>query len=143
MAWIVQVMDGRRSSKFARPMYRQPAWSETEAMVSSRDHVSQILITRSMGDTLSALLDATSTLVSETIGVVGDLWDRRKADRTLLVQPGRQWPAVAAEDDLLNFDGAGEELRVQGGEVRIHPDNAKRLRAAKIFDTDAEIWRDE
>jgi hypothetical protein len=75
-----------------------------------------------------------SSSVETVVALLTALWDQRRADPLLLVQPGAQWPKVL-EEPLLDFPGYGDRIRLalQGGQIRVAPDTGKRMRASGIF----------
>jgi hypothetical protein len=145
MSWNLMTGSGRRSDSMTTPFYLQPRWPAVEAMVNApvdATDARHILLLRDPLATMYGFLDQVVEVVATASASMLDLWTRRRAEPTLLVQPGVQWKTVM-ERPQLGFNGFTQDvLKVQATEVYLHPDNAKRLQASKVMDADADFWRD-
>ncbi|MBB5785593.1 hypothetical protein [Jiangella mangrovi] len=138
--WMVQVKEGR-SLRWVKPLHRQPDWTSTEAMISA-EGVEAMFLWKDPNTVLSGMLNLTNSTVTNAISQATQLWNKRKGDTRLLIQPGEQWRELDSRR-ALEFDGFGDDLPepTKGSAVHVHPDTARRLKALKLLDANLDHWR--
>lgn len=139
--WVVQAQTGKNSFKMVRPFPRQPAWGFHESMVAGERHdMNSLLILRDPGDVLDGLWEILRELMETSIAAMNQLWIERRESPTLILQPVRQWAKIGS-GRIFEFDGYGSTLRTSpDSSIHISPNETKRIRAAKLFDTDGDVW---
>jgi hypothetical protein len=125
-----------------RAFYAQPFLSDIQSMAQTGRTRMVFLgghvIARHSNEVLAGLVSSTSDLVAAiTLELIG-AWGRRREDPALIIQSGKQWNLETG--DPLGFPGYGQQPRIAGNTMRVHPTLAKRLTAAKVLDGHEEFW---
>lgn len=145
MTWNLMVTDALANTVLVTPLYRQPGWSEVEAMVRKADPVDavdQLLLMQDTRAVLEHLLQDVIELVRTSTAALTDLWSERNSNPALIKQPATQWKKVLSTE-ALNFPGYDlPPLKPQGNNLHVNPKDARRLLASKVLEDDAEYWRD-
>lgn len=141
MGWNVMLGTAARRQGFTELFWRQPEWSDTEAMLRAEsEHGFQtLLLPQRPYDVLSGLRESTARLVAALAVEATTLWCDRRRDPALIVQNGGIWPDLDAAEPL-NFPGYGEPVKVVAKEVRVNPETARRMKASKILEVDRHLW---
>lgn len=140
--WQVMVKGNRGIDGVATLFWRQPEWSDTEAMLRlTGTEFEGILLPQRPGDVLAGLRASTTELVIGITDAAAKLWADRRDQPGLIVQNGGIWPSIESSHALA-FPGYGEPVKVAAKEVVVAPDLARRLKAAKILEADRKAWRD-
>jgi hypothetical protein len=140
--WQVTVKARPGADDVVTLFWRQPEWSDTEAML--RHEGSQfdgILLPQRPEDILDGLRGSTNRLVTRITDEASRLWLDRRNDPSLIVQNGGVWPQVESSR-ALRFPGYGTPVTIRAREVLVAPDLARRLKAAKILEADRPAWRE-
>jgi hypothetical protein len=142
--WLTLMTSDRgRRTGLTRPFHRQPGWPEMEAWLTARHEGEfEIILNDEPASTLDGLAGSVCGLVTVLADQCSSLVLKRRADPTLLVQPGYQWVEYF-EKPLLDFRGYGKppKVRMNGVEVHISPDTARRMRAFRLLDAQAYEWK--
>ncbi|GAW48099.1 MULTISPECIES: hypothetical protein [unclassified Nocardioides] len=142
-SWMLLVSGGAPDPRTVFPFYRQPGWSEVEAMASTgvNGGPNDLLIMREPQQIVDHFVEHVTGVVEAAMIAMKSLWDRRRRERTLLVQPGVQWPNVM-EHIALQFDGFdASPLHVVGETIFTSPETSTRMSASKVMDSDRAFWR--
>lgn len=136
--------DRKRPTGFSRPFHRQPGWPEMEALLASSQGggVFEMILNDEPASTLDGLTGSVCGLVEVLADQCTSLVLKRRANPSLLVQPGHQWPDYF-EKPLLSFPGYGTspKARPERAEVRVNLDLGVRMRAFRMLDTRAGDWK--
>jgi hypothetical protein len=121
---------------------RQPRWALTEELVGGKgESLEDVWLMRDPRGIHAGCVRSIALVMKEALTLLIDVWQRRKADPTLLLQPAGQWSKVL-EEPLLAFDGYGEPIPTPAaGTIRVSPDTGRRMQASGIFDD--TFWRSE
>jgi hypothetical protein len=131
-------------NRFARPFYRQPRWSEIQALVFGSKPPNQpvfdTFILKPTEDVLEGLCESTAKYVEEITDSMVTCWTARKSNPPMIVQHGRQWRSVEPEEDLSTFPGYGDDLVLTARQLMMHPLEAGRWTAARVLDERRRDW---
>ncbi|MCB0913690.1 MAG: hypothetical protein KDB60_18960, partial [Propionibacteriaceae bacterium] len=141
MSWNVMLGTAARRQGFTELFWRQPEWSDTEAMLrtDSEQGFQTLLLPQRPYDILNGLRESTANLVGALAVEANTLWCDRRADPALIVQNGGIWPDLDTADPL-NFPGYGEPVKVVAKEVRVNPETVRRMKASRILEVDRHRW---
>lgn len=143
MTWNLMVEGDHGNTRMVTPLYRQPGWSEVEAMVRNKERINSpddLLLMQDTAKVLEALVQDTAHLVRAALLQLTDLWAQRKTNPTLIQQPVQQWKNVLTTE-VLHFPGYDlPRLKVQGDRLYVNPANGHRLRASKVMEADSDYW---
>jgi hypothetical protein len=138
-------LPGKSKDQLVRPLPRNPAQTETEAMARSSD-LSQDRLREHANATLSGVLAICHDVVAATASHLVQLWARRRAQPDLIPQPAQQWPRLRQGREM-TFPGFTTEQipRLEGSELRVNESHARRFQGARILDGagDWATWLDE
>ena len=128
----------------ARLFYRQPRWSEVQALVfgskpPNRPVFDTFILTAST-DVLDGLCDSTAQLVESLTDAMMACWEARKANPTMIVQQGRLWRKVDPQEPLSQFPGYGDAVSFDSRWIGMSPVETKRMLAARISDDRRRDW---
>lgn len=133
-----ELQDDRRADRIRRPFPRNPDQTHTESLARASSLVSDLL-QEDATDTIDASLLIAVSLVRNTATAASALWQRRRGDPDLIVQPVKQWPRVA-RGAVTNFSGFQPTPALETGTVMFNPDTAKRFEAAQLLDGARDKW---
>ena len=141
--WNILKLKKGRGDGLLRPFFRQPARSEMHSMSrperNAADPLASLVIIRDSPDVLLGLVDSMGRYMAFIVEELKKVWERRKSDPRLIVQPGRQWKLEKLTD--LKFDGYGIRPTImKSGPVHVGPGLSRRLQAAKVMDDDRNFW---
>jgi hypothetical protein len=130
--------------RVVRLFYREPKWSELQALVFGPAPTGELLdiyIQRPSTDVLDGLCDSTTALTVALTHGMTTCWDTRKKDAGLIIQHGCQWPTVRPTP-ASTFDGYGEDLShsVQTNTVASNELEGLRWSAARVTDDRRRDW---
>lgn len=129
--------------RMVRLFYRQPRWSEVQAMVYTSKPpnrpIFDTLIMTGSEDVLDGLCDSVALLVEALADAMVSCWAVRRASPTMIVQHGRQWRKIEPDDVLSQFPGYGDPVALQG-DIRVGTIDSKRFLAARITDDRRGEW---
>ncbi len=157
--WLTWMRDARHglthrspASKFtaaagdrmARLFYRQPRWSEVQALVfgskpPNRPIFDTFILTAGT-DVLDGLCDSTAQLVESLTDAMMTCWAARKANPMMIVQQGRQWRKVDPDEPLSQFPGYGDSVSLDSRQIHLSPVDTKRWLAARVHDDRRRDW---
>lgn len=146
-SWNLTTVDTRnRMTGVLRPFFAQPSRSEMHSLSVGPDSsgvghsLRELLVLEDSADVLDGLVGSASDFVLHVMGGVETLWQNRRDDPALVIQPGSQWRLDLTED--LHFKGYGKPARIQATDkLSVGPELGKRLLAAKIMDADRpQFW---
>lgn len=141
-SWNLTMVDPRnRMTGVLHPFFAQPSRSEMHSLSAGPDSsraghsLRELLVLEDSADVLDGLVVSTSEFVLYVIGAVETMWQSRRDNPALVIQPGSQWKLDSTED--LHFTGFGKPARIQAtDQLSVGPELSKRLQAAKIMDAD-------
>jgi hypothetical protein len=130
--------------RMARLFYRQPRWSEIQALVfgskpPNRPIFDTFILTAST-DVLDGLCGSTAQLVESLTDAMMTCWAARKANPMMIVQQGRQWRKVDPDEPLSQFPGYGDNVSLDSRQIRLSPVDTKRWLAARVHDDRRRDW---
>lgn len=101
---------------------RQPGWDAIQAWAALADgDLSDLYLTKDPCAVLEGLVESTTRYCEAIAKKMLDVWNQRRHDPELLVQPGEQWLRLMTEREL-RFDGYGTEANVpQRGNFFVAP----------------------
>jgi hypothetical protein len=130
--------------RIARLFYRQPRWSEVQALVFGSKPpnrpIFDTFIPTASSDVLDGLCGSTAQLVESLTNAMMTCWAARKADPQMIVQQGRQWPKVDPDEPLSQFTGYGDSVSMDSRQIRLSPVDTKRWLAARVHDDRRRDW---
>jgi hypothetical protein len=130
--------------RMARLFYRQPRWSEIQALVfgSKPPHrpIFDTFIHTASTDVLDGLCDSTAQLVESLTDAMMTCWAARKANPMMIVQQGRQWRKVDPDEPLSQFPGYGDSVSLDSRQIHLSPVDTKRWLAARVHDDRRRDW---
>jgi hypothetical protein len=130
--------------RFARPFYRQPRWSEIQALVFGSKPpnrpVFDTFILKASEDVLDGLCESTTKLVEAVTDAMVTCWSARKADPPMIVQHGKQWRTVEPQEQLSKFPGYGDDVVITTRQMMMHPLEGDRWQAARVTDDRRRDW---
>jgi hypothetical protein len=117
----------------ARPMPRQPKYSEVHAMRTGNTY-EDVHLTQDALVTLSGVLESVNAAVVGTMMACTGLWDERRAHPDTITQPAIQWK-TGANPPATDFVGyrPGSANSPDNGVIVTNPDTARRWKASKIL----------
>ncbi|MCU1587347.1 MAG: hypothetical protein JWN31_840 [Frankiales bacterium] len=125
---------------------RHPRQTDAEAFASGsrrgrRDGMTHLVLQEDTTALMSGTLDCSLALVAELADVLLGTWQKRRADPTLLVQPGQQWKNLW-QGPVGTFDGYKPgSITDLGDQIQVPTEMARRMEAAKLLDAD-QAFRD-
>ena len=130
--------------RIVRLFYREPKWSELQALVFGPARTGELLdtfILRPSEDVLDGLCDSTTKLTVALTDQMTTCWDARKKRPSTIIQHGCQWPTVRPAP-ISTFDGYGEDLSqsVQADTVASNDLEGLRWSAARVTDDRRREW---
>jgi len=134
----------RGDDRLARLFYRQPRWSEVQALVfgskpPNRSIFDTFIVTAST-DVLDGLCGSTAQLVESLTDAMMACWAARKANPSMIVQQGRLWRKVDPQEPLSQFPGYGDAVSFDSRQIRVSSVENKRYLAARISDDRRRDW---
>lgn len=134
----------RMDGGIVRLFYREPKWSELQALVFGPAPTGELLdtfILRPSEDVLDGLCDSTTRLTSTLTDHMTTCWEARKKRPSMIIQHGCQWPTVQPTP-ISTFDGYGEDLSqtVQADTVASNDVEGLRWSAARVTDDRRRDW---
>jgi hypothetical protein len=134
----------RTDGGIVRLFYREPKWSELQALVFGPAQTGELLdtfILRPSEDVLDGLCDSTSKLIVALTDRMATCWDARKKRPSTIIQHGCQWPTVRPTP-ISTFDGYGEDLsqKVQADTIASNDVEGLRWSAARVTDDRRRDW---
>lgn len=142
--WRIMLGTRRQRDGFTEPFWRQPEWSDTEAMLQTDGRsrgLDPLLLPQLPEDVLDGLLDSTIKFIKVLSDAASDLWLRRRQDPALIVQHGGMWPKLESAAPL-HFPGYGPPAQTFVRRIHVAPDMARRLKAAKLMEADLPLWQE-
>lgn len=141
-SWNLTMVDARnRMTGMLHPFFAQPSRSEMHSLsagptVAGVGHsLRGLLVLEDSADVLDGLVVSTSDFVLDVMGGVEAMWQIRRDNPELVIQPGTQWKLDTTDE--LHFTGFGRPARIQAtDQLSVGPELSKRLSAAKIMDAD-------
>ena len=139
---VWEVDDRSRGDGVFRPLARDPDQTAAEAMArtprdgAGREYLDEHALD-TMAGTLQVVLSSTRAVAIEA----GKLWDARRANPSLIVQPVAQWPRIARGKvtGFAGFDpGAGSRITVAA--LMLNPRLWRRMQAARLDDGRHGQW---
>ncbi len=124
----------KASQDVMRPLPRHPAQAETEAIARSPKFLADRLHEHA-NDTIAGVLAATHDVVAATAAALVQLWQHRRDDPDIIVQPAQQWPMLKQGTER-NFPGfAADRMPDYGtsGFLTLNPAQGRRLRGALLL----------
>jgi hypothetical protein len=112
MSWNVMLGTATRRQGLTELFWRQPEWSDTEAMLRTDPErgFQTLLLPQRPYDILNGLRQSTTDLVTALAVEANTLWCDRRTDPSLIVQNGGIWPDLDTADPL-NFPGSESPSR--------------------------------
>jgi len=144
LGWRVMIGTRRHREGFTEPFWRQPEWSDTEAMLKADARargLDSLLLPQFPQDVLAGLLDSSVNLIEDLVDSASGLWLLRSEEPSLIVQHGGMWPSLESASPL-TFPGYGSPAQTIVSEVHVAPEMAKRLKAAKLMEADLPRWKE-
>lgn len=139
---VWEVDDRSRHDGVFRPLARDPEQTAAEAMArtprggAGREYLDEHALD-TMAGTLQIVVAATRTVAVEA----GNLWDVRRANPLLIVQPEAQWPMIArGEVTGFNGFGLGAGPRITAAALMLNPRLWRRMQAARLSDDQNGQW---
>lgn len=139
---VLQQMIGsrRQATGIIKPFPRQPDWVGTRAMIeASKTGLGSMSLDSAPQNVLEGLRGSVSTLLTALLEQSRELWLSRRADPSLIIQPGSSWNPLS-KTAVLDFPGYGDPAPAQTSEIYLHPSLARRLRAARLTDEQVHLW---
>jgi hypothetical protein len=130
--------------RVVRLFYREPKWSELQALVFGPAPAGELLdafVQRPSADVLDGLCNSTTTLTVALTNEMTTCWGTRKKDAGVIIQHGCQWPTVRPASTS-TFDGYGEDLSnsVQTNTIASNELEGLRWSAARVTDDRRRDW---
>jgi hypothetical protein len=130
--------------RVVRLFYREPKWSELQALVFGPAPTGELLdiyIQRPSTEVLEGLRDSTTTLTVALADEMKTCWDARKTNPSQIIQHGSQWPVVRPTLTS-TFDGYGEDLShsVQTNTIASNELEGLGWSAARVTDDRRREW---
>ncbi|MEV6527469.1 hypothetical protein AB0M43_36645 [Longispora sp. NPDC051575] len=132
--------DRRSELQYILRLPKDPQLTDAEAFVLGAG-ADDLLLREHAGTTLAGVLDGLMALVVCAMDVLEPTWvDRRDAGTSRQVV--EQWAKVYPQRrDLAGFAGFDPGAQApMDGQMRVHPQQAGRLRAARLLDDDRPYW---
>ena len=132
---ITEQQSKKQPTRLVHLFERQPRWSVSEELVGNpAGSLDEVWLLSDPANVLGGCVQSTANVAIEAMKTLSDVWQKRKADPALLVQPGGQWRKVL-EEPLLAFDGYGDPLPMpRARELRVAPETGLRMQASGVFD---------
>jgi hypothetical protein len=90
--------------------------------------------------TLRRLVKSTIMVVEEISSYLIDLWQRRRADPSLLEQPTKQWELVPSRSPAFAGYDPGSVKIGDSGQLHVNPQLGQRMRAAALLNDQRDRW---
>jgi|SRR5271170_1632156 len=134
----------RTGGGVVRLFYREPKWSELQALVFGPAQTGELLdifILRPSEDVLDGLCASTSQLTVALTDRMATCWNARKTQPRNIIQHGCQWPMVTPTPSS-QFGGYGEDLSqsLHGDTVASNDVEGLRWSAARVTDDRRRDW---
>lgn len=116
---------------------RDPGRSDVEVFL---DAPSRFVLHEDSRQTLEGLMRSTIKLIEATAEYMRELWQWRRANPAEIRQPAAQWPNGPSTQST-GFDGYQPQSLVFNPQIgMMHPDTARRFRAAALDDAARPQW---
>ncbi|MCG7309696.1 hypothetical protein [Brachybacterium sp. ACRRE] len=130
----------RRPSGLISPLYAQPDWVDTEAIVrGSRGGFASMFLEPSPQAVFEGLLASVTSLATAVADEARALWIERRSDPGLIVQNGVTWRPLD-KASVHQFSGYGEAAPIVLEDIALPPSTERRMRAAKLMDDQIGEW---
>lgn len=131
--------------KIARVFYRQPRWSEVQALVfgtgqNANPSLLDGFVLRSSDDVLDGLCEAMKALVVALVDAMVTCWKARSANPGTISQPARQWTNTAPTEPATAFQGWGEDISASFHGDAVLMRDGRRWIAARVMDDRRSDW---
>lgn len=116
-------------------LQRQPNLPEAQGMKDAGD-ITKFLLTEDALSTLDGIVDSINTSTVGSLLACSSLWNRRRDDPSLIVQPTEQWMAKKPPKHV-EFNGYRPGTATFGDGIALSPTDVRRWQARQVFDTPA------
>jgi len=141
MRFHVMTTDKGQPSGLITPLYAQPDWADTEAVISaSRGGLESMFLSSTPQAVFEGLLTSVASLSKAVVDASRQLWIDRRANPELIIQHGGTWRHLG-KASVYQFPGYGDAAPTLASEIAVHPSAIRRLRAAKLMDDQVGKWR--
>lgn len=139
----VMITDKQRVAGTIAPLYAQPDWVDTEAIVAaSHGGLHAMFLKQSAQSIFDGLLASMVSLAESVADEARFLWVDRRSNPELIIQNGASWRPVS-KAAVLEFPGYGRAAPTVFNETVFGASLMRRLRAAKLMDDQVDQWRDD
>lgn len=129
-----------RPSGVISPLYAQPDWVDTEAVVKgARGGFASMFLRPAPQSVFDGLLESVTSLATAVAAASRSLWIERRDEPGLIIQHGGTWRPLD-KASVLRFPGYGEEAPIVLKEIALHPSTVRRMRAARLMDDQIGEW---
>ena len=130
----------------ARPLQithlpRDPKRSDVQVL-RDLEGLDKTLLTEDAGTTLKGLIKSTSNLAEAIAKELDRFWTWRRNHPNAMVQPTKQWQESNSATEFSGYKPGEFSLAFSSSLAQLHPDLAKRLRAAAVDDQNRRRWNE-
>jgi len=137
---VWEVDDSSRRDGVFRPLARDPEQTAAEAMARAPPGTGREYLDEHALDTMTGTLEVV-VAATRTVAVGAGVWDARRTNPSLIVQPAAQWPTIT-RGEVTGFDGfdSDDGPHITAGALMLSPSLWRRMEAARLSDDRHGQW---